>query len=457
MRRLTAFLTVKDVVKDFSVENKSVNTQDDNMSETSDLQTDSETDEINYGPSESNVVQTEEDSVFIFDVKEESSVVKIYGDRLYRSGLTPDNKDHVMCLLAKEVLEQRAIMEWGRKLHILRKKCEGRKVDMVFLWSLQEAFNKKLGAYIVKGEDSESISSLMKHFSVGSLAAADLALISDLFHKFDENLSKLSEVEMVDLTVDDDAQEALKKSLAKLLLNEDERRVYESDALLESNKLDQELLQSSRRNDELMKENQNLKNLQSVCQEQMKSLMVDEKKAYESEALLERNKLDQELLQASRITDELRKENENLKNLQSVCEQQMESLMVVQKKRKEEKTSFDLFGKLPKKEVQYQSGDQSRSYKVHVLEDEIREDELKKEKRLKDMEMKEFKRKRKDEINESKKRMKLASSLGEELKNVDRNRKSMKHTEALYQPSRAHGSALCGEEACKKRQIENFT
>ena len=130
---------------------------------------------------------------------------------------------------------------------------------MVFLWSLQEAFNKKLAAYIVKGEDRESISSLMKHFSVGSIAAADLASISDLFNKFEENLSELSEVEMVDLTVDDDAQEALKKSLAKLILNEDERRVYESEALLERNKLDQELLQSSRRNDELMKENQNLK------------------------------------------------------------------------------------------------------------------------------------------------------------------------------------------------------
>ena len=273
---------------------------------------------------------------------------------------------------------------------------------MVFLWSLQEAFNKKLAAYIVKGEDTESISSLMKHFSVGSIAAADLASISDLFNKFEENLSELSEVEMVDLTVDDDAQEALKKSLAKLLLNEDERRVYESDALLE------------------------------------------------------RNKLDQELLEASRITDELRKENENLKNLQSVCEQQMESLMVVQKKRKEEKTSFDLFGKLPKKEVQYQSGDQSRSYKVHVLEDEKREDELKKEKRLKDMEIKEFKRKRKDEKNESIKRRKLAPSLSDELKNVDRNRKSMKLTEALYLPSKAHGSTSCSEEACKKRQIENY-
>ena len=134
----------------------------------------------------------------------------------------------------------------------------------------------------------------------------------------------------------------------------------------------------------------------------------------------------------------------------------MKLIMVAEKKRKEDKTSFDLLGSLPQKEVQYQNGDQTGKYKVHVLEDEKREDELKKEKRLKDMEMKEFKRKRKDQINESKKRMKLAPSLAEEFKNVDRNRKSMKHTEALYQPSRAHGSTLCGEEACKKRQIENY-
>ena len=32
----------------------------------------------------------------------------------------------------------------------------------------------------------------------------------------------------------------------------------------------------------------------------------------------------------------------------------------------------------------------------------------------------------------------------------------MKFTEALYLPSRAHGSTSCIEEACKKRQIENY-
>jgi FtsZ-binding cell division protein ZapB len=63
---------------------------------------------------------------------------------------------------------------------------------------------------------------------------------------------------------------------------------------------------------------------------------------YESEALFERNKLDQELLKASRVNNELKKENENLKNLRSACQKQMKSLLVVQNKRKDEKTSFNL-------------------------------------------------------------------------------------------------------------------
>ena len=154
---------------------------------------------------------------------------------------------------------------------------------MVFLWSLQEAFNKKLGGYIVKGEDSGSISSLMKHFTVGSLAAADLASISDLFNQYEQNLSELPEVRVVDLTVDNDAQmeqelhdmkqealeksEALKNSLAKIVLNEEERKNYEEEVLLERNKLAQELSEASRVNKELKQENENLINLQSACHE----------------------------------------------------------------------------------------------------------------------------------------------------------------------------------------------
>ena len=107
--------------------------------------------------------------MFIFNVREESSVVRIFSDKMYRNGLTPENKDDVMYSLAREVLEQRALMDMGRRMHLLRRKCEGRRIDMFFLWSLKEAFDTKLRAHLVKGEDSESISSLMKHFTCGWL------------------------------------------------------------------------------------------------------------------------------------------------------------------------------------------------------------------------------------------------------------------------------------------------
>jgi hypothetical protein len=139
VRKKTMLLTVNDVERVFSVESKSVDTQDDNMSDISDLLADSETDDdgMNYGPDDPNIVETEENSEFNFNVKEEFSVAKIYGDKLYRNGLTPENKDFIMQTLAKEVLEQRTVMEWGRKLYFLRRKCEGRRIDLVFLCSLQ--------------------------------------------------------------------------------------------------------------------------------------------------------------------------------------------------------------------------------------------------------------------------------------------------------------------------------
>ena len=178
VREMTGSLIVKDVVLVSNVESKSVNTQDGYMSDCEDLLADSETetDGINYGPT----IQTE-DSVFIFDVKQKSSVLKIYSDKSYRDLLTFENKDEVLLSLSKEVLEQRTLMDIGRKLNILRKKCEGRRIDMAFLWSLQEAFNQKLGGYIVKTEDSGSIDSLMTHFPVGSLNASNLEKIDELF------------------------------------------------------------------------------------------------------------------------------------------------------------------------------------------------------------------------------------------------------------------------------------
>ena len=95
-----------------------------------------DSDGINYGPSEANLTHTDGGSEFFFDVKQESSVVRIYGDKIYRSGLTLENKDTIMYALSKEVIEQRALMDLWIKLNVLRKKCEGRKVDMGFLWTL---------------------------------------------------------------------------------------------------------------------------------------------------------------------------------------------------------------------------------------------------------------------------------------------------------------------------------
>ena len=134
------------------------------------------------------------------------------------------------------------------RLHTLRKKCEGRRIDLVFLDSLQEAFDKNLACYIVKSEDKNIISSIMEILSVGSVAATDLAEISKLFDKFDQNIleaknvkSQVSAAELIDLTVDSNAQmkqklysleqevlnrsEALEESLAKLILSEDERNL----------------------------------------------------------------------------------------------------------------------------------------------------------------------------------------------------------------------------------------
>ena len=254
VRRRTEFLIVKSVVKVSGAESNSLTTHDGNISDNSsvgltslsdllaDSETDqpsetdgsSETDELDYGPILKDV-ETEEGSVFIFNVKEESCLAKIYGDKTYRNGLSPDDKDLVMHGLAKEVLEQRVIMTWGRKLHILRGKCEGRRVDLVFLNSLQEAFDKNLASYIVKSEHTDTISSLMEHLSIGSVAAADLSLISDLFDKFDKNLleakivrSQCSEVELIDLTGDDNEQ------MKQKLHNLEQKVLDRSDALKES-------------------------------------------------------------------------------------------------------------------------------------------------------------------------------------------------------------------------------
>jgi hypothetical protein len=136
VREKTRGLSVKYVISASQVGSKSVTTydvnieddiQDGNVSGCEDMLVESEEefDDSFYSPN----IQTE-DCAFSFDVKQNFSVRKIFNDKSYRDKLTFENKDEIMCQLSKEVLEQRTLMELGRKLNILRKKCEGSKMDM---------------------------------------------------------------------------------------------------------------------------------------------------------------------------------------------------------------------------------------------------------------------------------------------------------------------------------------
>ena len=178
VREKTGGLSVKDVIPASNVKSKSatiqdVNMQDVNMSDDEDMLVESEadsSDDMLYGPSLNNTIQTEE-SDFSFDVNQYSSVRRIFDDKSYREEMSVDNKNEVIRLLSKEVLEQRTLMDLGRKLNILRKKCEGYRIDTEFLWILQDAFNTKLGGHIVKNEESASMESLISYFPVGSIDA----------------------------------------------------------------------------------------------------------------------------------------------------------------------------------------------------------------------------------------------------------------------------------------------
>ena len=195
VREKTRDLSVKDVISASQVGSKSptthdVNTKDDiqdgNVSGCKDMLVESEEefDDSFYGPN----IQTE-DCAFSFDVKQNSSVMKIFNDKSYRDNLTFENKDEIMRQLSKEVLEQRTLMELGRKLNILRKKCEGSKMDMQFLWALQDAFNNRLGSHIVKTEESGSIDSLMEYFPVDSIDASNVATINQLLSEYEKNFT----------------------------------------------------------------------------------------------------------------------------------------------------------------------------------------------------------------------------------------------------------------------------
>jgi hypothetical protein len=137
VREKTGGLSAKDVISATNVNDKSASTHDVNIQDVdmsdegmlveSHLES---SDDILYGPDSNNTIQTEESDVN-FDAKQYSSVLRIFEDKSYREEMSIDNKNEVMRLLSKEVLEQRTLMDLGRKLNILRKKCEGYSIDFM--------------------------------------------------------------------------------------------------------------------------------------------------------------------------------------------------------------------------------------------------------------------------------------------------------------------------------------
>ena len=128
-------------------------------------------------------------------------------------------------------------MDLGRKLNILRKKCEGYKIE--FLWILQDAFNTKLGGHIVKKEESASMESLISFFPVDSINAQNVEKVNELLNEYEKNFVAFTDIEVIDLTGEDlekeqkflklrqetaVANEALQKSLADIVLNKEQHK-----------------------------------------------------------------------------------------------------------------------------------------------------------------------------------------------------------------------------------------
>ena len=213
--------------------------------------------------------------------------MKIFNDKSYRDNLTFENKDEIMRQLSKEVLEQRTLMELGRKLNILRKKCEGSKMDMQFLWALQDAFNNRLGRHIGKTEESGSIDTLMEYFPVDSIDASNVATITQLLSEYEKNFTAPAGHELVNLTDDDvkkeqelrdlkkeavENSEVLQKNLAEIVFNEEQSKQYKKEAAAEK-KLAQELSELNKVNEELEVENERLIKLQDGVQNNMKKIV----------------------------------------------------------------------------------------------------------------------------------------------------------------------------------------
>ena len=122
-------------------------------------------------------------------------------------------------------------------------------------------FQQKLAGYLVKGENTGLASPFMGQFTVGSLGAADLASISELLEEYEKNILDIPEDEVIDLTVENaqmeqelniakqealEKSEEIRKSLAKIVFNEEEKKSYQEEVLLERERLAEKLSEARR-------------------------------------------------------------------------------------------------------------------------------------------------------------------------------------------------------------------
>ena len=414
VREKTGGLTAKDVISATNVNDElasthDVSTQDVDMSDVSML-LESETessDDIIFGPNPINDIQTEE-SDEDFDVKQYHSVLRIFNDKSYREDRSVNSKNEVIRLLSQEVLEKRTLMGIGHKLNILRKKFEGYSLDTEFLWKLQDAFNTKLGGHIVKNEKNDSMESLVSFFPVDSLDAHHVRKVNELLTEYEKNFVALTHNEVIDLTGDDlekeqkflklkqetaDANEALQKSLADIILSKEQYQNYRKEAHIKRKKLDQKLSESTEAIEKLKKENQELK---------------------------------------------------KLKEMEDCAQVKMQKLVESDKKRKNALTPIDLFKSLP--DVQFEKEDgKVGAYGCHDVAGDNLRIERKKQEREDAKQLK---------MEQSKKR-KLNSGYAAEFHNLDKNRKTMMFTSADPLFTKSRGGKKCGKE-CEDIREENY-
>jgi hypothetical protein len=251
---------------------------------------------------------------------------------------------------------------------------------------------------------------VMRDLFAGSVAAVNPAKISRLLDEFNQNVPQISNSE-IDLT--DDTEPEMKEKLQKL---EAENSVT-SESLVKS----------------------------------LKSL---------KESSFEKSKLNNELSQSVLKNNELLKENSRLKNLQASCQKEMKLLKETEEKGKNCQNSFDLLESFQKNEV----SSRNVNYTVHVLADDSKADKLLRQKIIDEKKLKsdkkiktdDYKRKRGLEKVEVSKRRKLEGSFLGELKSVEKNRKSIELIDAPLSASVKGRSIRCDKKACNDRQNENY-